>query len=94
MTARVTENKITPGVERMKRELRRLPREVYNYWVDITPKDTGNAKRSTHLRGNVIHANYAYASRLDEGYSRQAPKGMSEPTNKFVEKRVNEIIRK
>lgn len=40
----------------------------------------GNARRSTVLRGNSIEANYPYAKRLEEGWSSQAPDGMTEPT--------------
>ena len=71
-----------------------LPKETYDYFVDSTPIRTGNARRSTSLRGSTIDANYAYAERLDEGSSRQAPKGMSAPTEKFLEKRINDLIGK
>jgi hypothetical protein len=36
--------------------------------------------------GNEIRANYNYAGALDEGKSRQAPNGMSEPTIEQMEK--------
>ena len=71
-----------------------LPKEAYDYFVDSTPIRSGNARRSTRLRGNTIDANYAYAERLDDGYSRQAPKGMSEPTEKFLQKRIDDLIGK
>ena len=69
-----------------------LPKEAYDYFVDSTPIRTGNARRSTRLHSNTIDANYAYAERLDEGYSRQAPKGMTGPTEKFLEKRIDALI--
>ena len=71
-----------------------LPKEAYDYFVDSTPIRTGNARRSTRLRGNTIDANYNYAERLDDGYSRQAPKGMSGPTEKFLQKRIDNLIGK
>ena len=71
-----------------------LPKEAYDYFVDSTPIRTGNARRSTRLRGTTIDANYKYAERLDEGYSRQAPKGMSGPTEKFLQKRIDNLIGK
>lgn len=40
----------------------------------------GNARRSTVLKSNTIEANYPYAQRLEEGWSSQAPNGMTEPT--------------
>ena len=71
-----------------------LVKETYDYFVDATPIRTGNARRSTRLRGTTIDANYPYAERLDEGSSRQAPKGMSGPTEKFLEKRIDDLIGK
>jgi len=58
-----------------------------------TPVKTGNARRSTTLANNTILAGYPYAGVLDEGRGRrdgqmrgsnQAPKGMTEPTLKFL----------
>ena len=69
-----------------------LPKEAYDYFVDSTPIRTGNARNKTRLRGSTIDANYAYAERLDEGYSRQSPRGMTGPTEKFIEKRINDLI--
>ena len=71
-----------------------LPKEAYDYFVDSTPIRTGNARRSTKLRGSTVDADYNYAERLDEGYSRQAPKGMSGPTEKFLQKRIDDLIGK
>jgi len=71
-----------------------LTKETYDYFVESTPIKTGNARRNTTLRGSTIDANYNYAERLDEGSSRQAPKGMSGPTEKFLEKRINDLIGK
>jgi hypothetical protein len=39
-----------------------------------------------------IVADYPYAQRLEDGYSKQAPKGMSEPTEKFMQKRLKDIL--
>lgn len=53
-----------------------------NTWKSKAPKNykPGNARRKTKKTNNSIDANYAYAQRLEEGYSRQAPNGMTEPT--------------
>jgi hypothetical protein len=40
----------------------------------------GNARRKTKLQGNEIQADYPYAKRLEEGWSTQAPDGMTKPT--------------
>ena len=80
--------------DQAERVAKTLPKEAYDYFVDSTPIRSGNARRSTRLRGDTIDANYAYAERLDEGYSRQAPKGMTGPTEKFLEKRIDDLIGK
>jgi hypothetical protein len=72
---------------------KKLAEEAYQYFRSITPiapVNGGNARRNTHLRGDEIRADYAYATRLDAGWSRQAPDGMSAPTTKFIQ----EYIRK
>lgn len=63
-----------------------------DYFKDITPKATGNARSKTSTKDNVIKGDYAYAGRLDEGYSRQAPKGMSDPTLDKFEQLLQEYI--
>jgi expansin (peptidoglycan-binding protein) len=74
--------------------LKNLPQEAYNYFVAQTPVKTGNARRSTDLRGNTIVADYAYAQRLDTGWSKQAPKGMTQPTERFIDREINKKIGK
>lgn len=65
-----------------------LAKEAYDYFRGITPERTGNAKRSTRLRNDEIQADYAYAQRLDGGYSSQAPQGMTKPTEKFIQEYI------
>jgi hypothetical protein len=79
------------NLKKVMQQTAKIPDDAYNYFVSITPVDTGNARRSTRKQGNAIQANYAYAQRLDEGYSKQAPKGMSEPTEKFIKLQVQKI---
>lgn len=49
-----------------------------------TPKLTGNARQHTKLSGDSILAQYPYAVRLDNGYSKKAPDGMSKPTDDYI----------
>jgi hypothetical protein len=72
-------------------EVKKIPQDAYNYFVGITPIDTGNARRSTKLTNNTIEANYPYAQRLNTGWSKQAPDGMTEPTQKFIDARIKKI---
>jgi hypothetical protein len=61
---------------------------AYREFKKTTPIDTGNARRSTDLQGNVIDADYPYATRLNNGWSKQAPNGMTEPTIKYIRRQV------
>jgi len=54
-----------------------------------TPKNKGYARTHTNLRGkNTIYSNYDYAGRLDDGWSKQAPKGFTDPTIDFIEDEI------
>ena len=72
----------------------KLIKEAGDYFRNITPVKTGNARNSTYLGGNVIRAAYPYAGRLDDGHSRQAPDGMVEPTIAFIDKRLKQLVEK
>jgi len=94
MPVRMVKNAVGPSLGRIVAKLDRLPKEGYEYWKKITPKKTGNAKRRTRLQGNKIKADYDYAVPLDEGRSRQAPRGMSKPTVDYLDRRLRRILRK
>lgn len=94
MSVKKVKDNVTPELQRISNALERLPKEVFDYWVKTTPKRTGNARRSTDLKGDTIHANYPYAERLNEGYSKQAPQGIVEPVEQFIERRLKQIMRK
>lgn len=81
-------------LKKVSQQLSRVPQEAYNHFVSITPVDTGNARRSTSLQGRTINANYPYAKRLDNGWSKQSPKGMTKPTMDFIRKRIRQILGK
>jgi hypothetical protein len=93
-------------VDKLFDDIKDLPpyvlEEGYDYFVSITPKDTGNARNKTVLkqskgfssRNNKIHAKYAYAGRLDDGWSKQARKGMSDPTIDKMQDFADDYVRK
>lgn len=54
-----------------------------NQFKQITPRRTGNARSKTRYNSTEIVADYRYAERLDDGYSKQAPGGMTEPTIRY-----------
>ena len=93
MTVRLDKDTITPSIAKIKAALQRLPKAAFEDWVKTTPIASGNARRKTRLNQNTIEAAYPYAQRLDEGYSKQAPKGMSEPVQKFIEREMKKIMR-
>lgn len=76
-------------LKRVQREAEVSWNDTGNYFKKITPKDTGNARRNTRKKPNEILADYAYAGRLDEGWSKQAPNGMSDPAIEYFEKDLN-----
>jgi hypothetical protein len=94
MSIKKTKDSITPSLSRIQRNLAQVPTRAYNYFVSVTPKDTGNARRKTTLKGNTIEANYPYAQRLDKGWSKQAPRGMVQPTIRFIQRLIRQIVRK
>lgn len=94
MAIKQTKNKMSYSLNRVARNIKGVPKQVYDYWVSITPIKTGNARSKTKLKGSTIDANYNYAVPLDRGHSKQAPRGMSKPTEKFLKKLLKQKIRK
>ena len=90
----IIKDDITASLKRINKQINNLPKEAFQEFVKDTPKRSGNARRKTRLSGNKIVAGYNYAQKLDEGFSKQAPDGMTKPTEQFVEKRMTEILRK
>lgn len=88
----VTQNTLPAATRKIQRALDKLPDQAYDVFLDETPVRSGNARRKTRLTGDTINANYDYAGRLDDGYSRQSPRGMVIPTLQFIRKRVRQII--
>jgi hypothetical protein len=85
---------LTPSLKKMQKELEKVPEQAYDYWVKETPIRSGRARSQTSLKGNTIVADYPYAERLDQGWSRQARNGMSRPTMSFVKRLIQNILRK
>jgi hypothetical protein len=59
-----------------------------------TPIKTGNARKNTDAVKNEIQADYPYATRLDNGWSKQRPRGMSKPTIKFLQDYIKKNLGK
>lgn len=66
-----------------------------DFFVRQTPVRSGNARRNTSVQRTQkrIVADYPYSERLDNGWSKQAPDGMVNPTIDFIEKEVQKKIK-
>lgn len=88
---KISSNTWTPKSQRARQQLSQLPREAFKVFYDSTPIRTGYARSQTRLASNQIQAQYNYAQRLDNGYSRQSPQGMSKPTEQYIKRRIKQI---
>jgi CRISPR/Cas system-associated protein Csx1 len=72
----------------------RVIKQAYKFFVNHTPVRTGNARRRTSLESTTIYADYPYAGRLDDGYSKQSPDGMIKPTQAEIERLLEREVKK
>ena len=91
MTLRRLSNNIDRRIKKVNDRLKTIPADAAAVFRGVTPIDTGNAKRSTKLKNTSIVADYDYANRLNTGYSRQAPGGMTDPTIKYIRDQISKI---
>mgnify|MGYP003624502317 CR=1 FL=1 len=88
----------TRQFDKLMKEMKTLPTEAVGeagvFFKRTTPIDTGNARRKTktNTRAKTITGNYAYAGKLDDGWSRQAPQGMSDPTIKKLTQIIDDLV--
>lgn len=75
-----------------KTEEKEITKVAFQTWRAETPVRSGNARRNTKYKQDEIHANYAYAKRLDEGYSKKSPDGMSKPTIEAVRRYLKDEV--
>lgn len=85
---------ISKEIASIKKQLAKVPKEAEKEFIALTPIRTGNARRHTNLVGNQIQAHYPYAQRLDQGYSPQAPRGMTKPFELWFKNRIRKIMGK
>lgn len=88
MGIRKTSDRMTPSLKDIQKEIKRFPKLAYDFFVSVTPRQTGNARNQTKLQGSKIKAAYPYARPLDRGHSKQAPRGMTEPTLEYIKKQA------
>jgi len=91
---RIVSDTITPSLTKKIADLQKLPQQALDEFKTLTPKRTGNARRKTTLQKETIVANYPYAVRLDEGYSKQAPRGMTKPLGEWLRRKLDLYIKR
>ena len=95
MAVKKTSDSMTPSLEKLRQTMGiKIARAAYEQLRKITPKRSGNAQRRTILKKQTIVLQYPYGERLDTGWSKQAPKGMSGPTLKHLQSRKKTLVRK
>jgi hypothetical protein len=87
-------DKISTNVKKKIAQLNAVPAQAYTFFRAHTPVKTGNARSRTVLKKDTIVAAYPYAQQLDDGRSRQAPDGMSKPTEAFVKNTTDKIMKR
>ena len=87
-------DQMTKDILAKMNKLDEIPKKVYTFFRAHTPIRSGNARKNTVLKGDEIQANYPYAKRLDQGWSKQAPDGMTKPTAEYHQRLVDQILRK
>ena len=87
-------DKISTNVKKKIAQLDAVPAQAYTFFKAHTPIKTGNARSRTVLKKDTIVAAYPYAKPLDDGRSRQAPDGMTKPTEAFVKKTTDAIMKR
>ncbi len=89
----IVKDKMTRHLVYINKKSKKVPKMAYDYWVKLTPVTSGNAKRKTKFKRDTIVADYDYATYLDKGSSSKAPKGMSKPTQQYIKKLFDKIMR-
>ena len=93
MNVNVRDN-ITTNIKKKIAQLDKVSAQAFTVFKAHTPIKTGNARSRTTLKKDTIVAAYPYAQQLDNGRSRQAPDGMSRPTEAFMQKTADKIMKR
>lgn len=95
VSAKIDTTSVNRKISKQMRALEKLPEQGLDEFRKLTPIDTGNARRSTRLENkNIIHADYDYAQRLDNNWSRQTKnQGIVNPFTKWLQRQIKQIAR-
>lgn len=84
-------------VKRLLEDLQDVPdklmKDAESEFRKNTPVQSGNARSKTRLKNKTtILADYGYAHRLNTGWSKQSPDGMTDPTIDYMEKQLDRLL--
>ena len=91
--AKVNLSSFNRQMAKLSKAIDTLPEDAHAEFIKNTPVRTGNARRNTQLQNNRIVANYNYSQELEDGRSRQAPNGMIEPTEQWIQREVDRRLK-
>ena len=95
ITTRKVQSQIAKDITKLKGRLEDFPERALEKFKELTPIDTGNARRRTSLKNRkTVAADYPYAQRLNEGWSKQAPDGMVKPFLRWLRQQTNLIFKR
>ena len=80
-------------MQALSKQMQDLPEAIHDEFRANTPIRSGNARRNTKLKKNQIVADYPYSQRLEEGWSKQAPDGITKPTLEWIYKEVDRRLK-
>jgi F0F1-type ATP synthase gamma subunit len=87
----VGKSKIQARLNEIDRKVNRIKDHAHEEFRKITPIRTGNARSKTNRINRGVEAAYPYANKLNDGFSRQAPTGMTDPTVEAIREFVRKI---
>ena len=94
VSVKVDNSVLNARLKKQQLALAKLPQDGLKEFKSLTPIRSGNARTNTDLTAkNEIVGDYAYAQRLDHGWSRQAPRGMIKPFTKWWTDQLKRISR-
>lgn len=94
MKIRINKRQFDTLVEQLDELPISVMKTLYPYYVNKTPIRSGNARNRTKLNKNTINSKYGYAGKLDEGWSKQAPKGFTEPSIDKLQKLIENYVKR
>ena len=91
---RVNLTQFNKQMKQARHALDDLPEFAEEEMKSNTPVRTGNARRNTNLQGNTVVANYGYAQRLEDNWSKQTKgNGIITPTEKAIQREVDRRLK-